>query len=206
MLTIDPFASASSARKAMQVRKVPVRLTSRTFTKVSISNSLSRARIPAQLTSASTRLYLLAKNLTGASSVASSVPSVMPARGLRSVRARSASWAPVAVTVAPRSQNWLLIAAPMSPAPPITTAWKPGVREKFELIGRISLQGFQRRSRRLANHQRKVDLAMHDGLLTGEAAHQIFAGALPGLSGRNVDRGQARPQMAAPVEVVEAND
>src|SRR5215831_12155772 len=61
------------------------------------------------------------------------VASESPPRGSSSVRARSASLAPVAVTVAPRSQNWLLIAAPISPTPPITTAWNPGTREKFEL-------------------------------------------------------------------------
>ena len=46
---------------------------------------------------------------------------------------------------------------------------------------------------------------MHDGLLAGKAAHQIFAGALPGLAGRNVNGGQARPQMPAPVEIIEAD-
>ena len=47
-----------------------------------------------------------------------------------SVRAMSASLTPVAVTVAPRSQNRLAMAAPMSPAPPITTAWNPLASEK----------------------------------------------------------------------------
>ncbi len=55
MLTIAPLLCASAVRNAMQVRKVPVRFTSSTFMKVAISYSLSRARMPAQLISASTR-------------------------------------------------------------------------------------------------------------------------------------------------------
>src|SRR5688572_20766091 len=46
---------------------------------------------------------------------------------------------------------------------------------------------------------------MHDGLLAREMPYQIFAGALPGVAGRDLDRGQARPQMPAPVEIVEAD-
>ena len=55
ILTIEPLVCASNGRNAMQVRNVPVRLTSSTFMKVAISYSLSRARMPAQLISASTR-------------------------------------------------------------------------------------------------------------------------------------------------------
>ena len=47
---------------------------------------------------------------------------------------------------------------------------------------------------------------MHDGLLAGQPPDQIFAGALPGLAGGNMNGGQARPQMPAPVEIVEADD
>lgn len=47
---------------------------------------------------------------------------------------------------------------------------------------------------------------MHDGLLASEMPDQILAGALPSCAGRDLDRRQARPQVTAPVEVVESDD
>ncbi len=42
-------------------------------------------------------------------------------------------------------------------------------------------------------------------LFAGEAADQVFAGALPGCAGRHLDSREAGTQMAAPVEIVESD-
>src|SRR5882724_13495314 len=202
MLTIAPLALASSVRNAMQVRNVPVRFTSSTRMKVSISYSLSRARMPAQLISASTRSWRPANDFTASSSVMSSGASCRPGRGFNCVRAMSSALTPVALTVAPRSQNRLAIAAPISPAPPITTAWNPAVSEKG---GFILLSVLFRRRGRFPDDQRMIDLVVHDGLLACEMTDQIFAGPLPDRRDRHLDRREARPQVPAPVEVVEAD-
>ena len=46
---------------------------------------------------------------------------------------------------------------------------------------------------------------MHDGLFAGESSDQIFTGSLPGFLRRNVNGGQAWPEMPAPVQIVEAD-
>ncbi len=50
-----------------------------------------------------------------------------------------------------------------------------------------------------------IDLVVHDGLLACEMTDQIFAGPLPDRRDRHLDRREARSQVPAPVEVVEAD-
>ena len=62
-----------------------------------------------------------------------------------------------------------------------------------------------RRRGRFPDDQGIIDFVMHDGLLAREMTDQVLAGALPGGPGRDLDGGQARPQVPAPVEIVESN-